>query len=157
MATTEAARRAALQRAHDVARVGYERLRLSTSSLAVQEEARFALRYAYGLLRQFEGLPPRQTRSTPARSTSSTTVWSACTRQSDESWAPLIGTDPVRADVPLRPATRSGSRLTTCGAVARSTPTFWIYAGSPDPDGTAGCATTRRTGLWRWLRPPAQT
>src|SRR5262249_40325842 len=53
------ARRAALQRAHDVARTGYERLRLSTSSLAVQEEARFALRYAYGLLRQFEGLPPR--------------------------------------------------------------------------------------------------
>jgi hypothetical protein len=56
----EAARRAALQRAHDVARANYERLRLSTSSLAVQEEARFALRYAYGLLRQFEGLPPRQ-------------------------------------------------------------------------------------------------
>ena len=56
----EAARRAALQRAHDVARASYERLRLSTSSLAVQEEARFALRYAYGLLRQFEGLPPRQ-------------------------------------------------------------------------------------------------
>jgi hypothetical protein len=27
--------------------------------LAVQEEARFALRYAYGLLREFEGLPPR--------------------------------------------------------------------------------------------------
>ena len=52
-------RRAALQRAHDVARTGYERLRLSTSSLTVQEEARFALRYAYGLLRQFEGLPPR--------------------------------------------------------------------------------------------------
>jgi hypothetical protein len=54
-----AVRRAALQRAHDAARANYERLRLSTSSLAVQEEARFALRYAYGLLREFEGLPPR--------------------------------------------------------------------------------------------------
>ena len=52
-------RRAALQRAHDMARASYERLRLSTSSLTVQEEARFALRYAYGLLREFEGLPPR--------------------------------------------------------------------------------------------------
>jgi hypothetical protein len=55
----EPVRRASLQRAHDAARANYERLRLSTSSLAVQEEARFALRYAYGLLRQFEGLPPR--------------------------------------------------------------------------------------------------
>jgi hypothetical protein len=53
-------RRAAMREAHDDARAQYERLRLSTSSLRVQEEARYALRYAYGLLRQLEGLPPRE-------------------------------------------------------------------------------------------------
>jgi hypothetical protein len=53
-------RRAAMRDAHDEARAQYERLRLITSSLQVQEEARYALRYAYGLLRQLEGEPPRE-------------------------------------------------------------------------------------------------
>jgi hypothetical protein len=53
-------RRAAMRDAHDEARAQYERLRLVTSSLRVQEEARYALRYAYGLLRQLDGEPPRE-------------------------------------------------------------------------------------------------
>jgi hypothetical protein len=39
------------------ARMHYERLRL-TASGQVQKEARYVLRYAYGLLREREGLPP---------------------------------------------------------------------------------------------------
>lgn len=39
-------------------RMHYERLRL-TASGGVQKEARYVLRYAYGLLRERRGLPPR--------------------------------------------------------------------------------------------------
>lgn len=59
-------RRTTMRHAHDEARAQYERLRLSTSSLQVQEEARYALRYAYGLLRQLEGLPPREDEVDPS-------------------------------------------------------------------------------------------
>jgi hypothetical protein len=41
------------------ARMHYEQLRLTAASEEVQKEARYALRYAYGLLREREGLPPR--------------------------------------------------------------------------------------------------
>jgi hypothetical protein len=41
------------------ARMHYERLRLTTASGGVQKEARYVLRYAYGLLREREGLPRR--------------------------------------------------------------------------------------------------
>ena len=41
------------------ARMHYERLRLTTASGEVQKEVRYVLRYAYGLLREREGLPPR--------------------------------------------------------------------------------------------------
>ncbi|MGW5434330.1 hypothetical protein ACWET9_45600 [Streptomyces sp. NPDC004059] len=60
------ARRAAMRDAHDEARSQYERLRLITSSLRVQEEARYALRYAYGLLRQLDGHPPREDEVEPS-------------------------------------------------------------------------------------------
>ena len=60
------ARRAAMREAHDDARCEYERLRLITSSLRVQEEARYALRYAYGLLRQLDGQPPREDEVDPS-------------------------------------------------------------------------------------------
>lgn len=59
-------RRAAMRDAHDEARAQYERLRLVTSSLRVQEEARYALRYAYGLLRQLDGHPPREDEVEPS-------------------------------------------------------------------------------------------
>jgi hypothetical protein len=59
-------RRAAMRDAHDEGRTQYERLRLITTSLRVQEEARYALRYAYGLLRQFEGAPPREDEVEPS-------------------------------------------------------------------------------------------
>jgi hypothetical protein len=45
--------------AHRKARVHYERLRLMSGSQGVQEAGRHVLRYAYGLLRQAEGRPPR--------------------------------------------------------------------------------------------------
>ena len=48
-----------MREAHNMARAQYERLRLSTDSLRTQEEARYALRYAFGLRRQLEGKPPR--------------------------------------------------------------------------------------------------
>jgi hypothetical protein len=41
------------------ARMHYERLRLTAASEKAQKEARYALRYAYGLLREREGKPPR--------------------------------------------------------------------------------------------------
>jgi hypothetical protein len=41
------------------ARMHYERLRLTAASGGVQKEARYVLRYAYGLVREREGLPPR--------------------------------------------------------------------------------------------------
>ena len=41
------------------ARMQYEQLRLTAASEEVQKEARYVLRYAYGLLREREGLPPR--------------------------------------------------------------------------------------------------
>jgi len=41
------------------ARMHYEQLRLTAASEEVQKEARYVLRYAYGLLREREGLPPR--------------------------------------------------------------------------------------------------
>ena len=41
------------------ARMHFERLRLTTASYGVQKEARYVLRYAYGLLREKKGLPPR--------------------------------------------------------------------------------------------------
>ncbi|MEV2242430.1 hypothetical protein [Micromonospora sp. NPDC049891] len=59
-------RRTTMREAHDEARVQFERLRLSTTSLQVQEEARYALRYGYGLLRQLEGLPPREDEVDPS-------------------------------------------------------------------------------------------
>lgn len=59
-------RRAAMRDAHDEARTQYERLRLITSSLRVQEEARYALRYAYGLLRQLDGNAPREDEVEPS-------------------------------------------------------------------------------------------
>jgi hypothetical protein len=102
----EAGRRAALQRAHDAARANYERLRLSTSSLAVQEQARFALRYAYGLLRQFEGLPPRPDELEVGPIDQLDDAWSGCTRRSGGSWAPPIqsGSSPSGpSSVPCRP------------------------------------------------------
>ena len=45
--------------AHREARVHYERLRLTAASPDVQRVARHVLRYAYGMLRQIEGKPPR--------------------------------------------------------------------------------------------------
>jgi hypothetical protein len=59
-------RRAAMRDAHDETQAQYERLRLVTSSLRVQEEARYALRYAYGLLRQLDGDPPREDEVEPS-------------------------------------------------------------------------------------------
>jgi hypothetical protein len=49
-----------LRDAHREARVQYERLRLTAASHDAQEAGRRVLRYAYGLLRQAEGKPPRQ-------------------------------------------------------------------------------------------------
>jgi hypothetical protein len=49
-----------MREAHDQARAQYERLRLTTSSLRAQEDARYALRYAYGLLRLLDGDSPRE-------------------------------------------------------------------------------------------------
>jgi hypothetical protein len=46
--------------AHRDARVNYERLRLTAVSRDIQESGRHVLRYAYGLLRQAEGKPPRE-------------------------------------------------------------------------------------------------
>jgi hypothetical protein len=59
-------RRAAMRDAHDDARAQYERLKLITSSLRAQEEARYALRYAYGLLRQVDGDSPREDEVEPS-------------------------------------------------------------------------------------------
>jgi hypothetical protein len=42
------------------ARAHFERLRLTAASLDVQTSGRCVLRYAYGLLRQAEGKPPRE-------------------------------------------------------------------------------------------------
>ena len=41
------------------ARVYYERLRLTSTSRDVQKAGRYALRYAYGIARRAEGMPPR--------------------------------------------------------------------------------------------------
>ena len=49
-----------LNEAHREARASYERLRLTAASLEVQASGRCVLRYAYGLLRQAEGKPPRE-------------------------------------------------------------------------------------------------
>jgi hypothetical protein len=49
-----------LNEAHREARAHYERLRLTAASLEVQTSGRRVLRYAYGLLRQAEGKPPRE-------------------------------------------------------------------------------------------------
>jgi hypothetical protein len=46
--------------AHREARICYERLRLIAKSREVQEAGRHVLRYAFGLLREAEGLPRRQ-------------------------------------------------------------------------------------------------
>ena len=48
-----------MHEAHRDARVHYERLRLTAVSRDTQESGRRVLRYAYGLLRQAEGMPPR--------------------------------------------------------------------------------------------------
>jgi hypothetical protein len=48
-----------MRSAHADARVHYERLRLTSASRDVQEVGRQVIRYAFGLLRQAEGLPPR--------------------------------------------------------------------------------------------------
>lgn len=48
-----------MHEAHREARIHYERLRLTAVSQDVQEAGRYVLRYAYGLLRQMEGKPPR--------------------------------------------------------------------------------------------------
>jgi hypothetical protein len=50
---------ASLHESHREARIQYERLRLTAASAATQEAARYVLRYAYGLLREIEGKPPR--------------------------------------------------------------------------------------------------
>jgi hypothetical protein len=42
------------------ARMHYERLRLTAASGKVQKEARYVLRYSYGLLREREGKPRRE-------------------------------------------------------------------------------------------------
>jgi hypothetical protein len=55
----DAEERRLLQDAHREARVYYERLRLTAASLDTQRVARDVLRYAYGVLRQVEGKPPR--------------------------------------------------------------------------------------------------
>jgi hypothetical protein len=44
---------------HREARVCYERLRLISGSREVQEAGRYVIRYAYGLVREAQGLPPR--------------------------------------------------------------------------------------------------
>ena len=44
---------------HREARVGYERLRLISSSREVQEAGRHVIRYAYGLVREAQALPRR--------------------------------------------------------------------------------------------------
>lgn len=49
----------AIRDAHLQARMHYERLRLTSSSLDVQEAARRALSYTYGIQRQAEGKPLR--------------------------------------------------------------------------------------------------
>jgi len=49
-----------MHEAHREARVYYERLRLTATSLAVQRAGRYVLRYAYGLLRQMEGKSLRE-------------------------------------------------------------------------------------------------
>jgi len=49
-----------MHEAHRDARVYYERLRLTAVSRDIQESGRRVLRYAYGLLRQAEGQPPRE-------------------------------------------------------------------------------------------------
>jgi hypothetical protein len=45
---------------HTEARGHYERLRLTVTSREAQRAGRFAIRYAYGLIRQVEGKPPRE-------------------------------------------------------------------------------------------------
>lgn len=49
-----------IREAHLNARIHYERLRLISSSLDVQRAGRKALRYAFGVLIQAEGRPPRE-------------------------------------------------------------------------------------------------
>jgi hypothetical protein len=48
-----------MQDAHREARVHFERLRLTAASPDTQKVARQVLRYAYGMIRQIEGKPPR--------------------------------------------------------------------------------------------------
>lgn len=48
-----------MRSAHEDARVGFERLRLITTSVEAQEAARYALRHALGLWRLVEGQEPR--------------------------------------------------------------------------------------------------
>ena len=50
---------ASIHESHREARIQYERLRLTAASAATQEAARYVLRYAYGLVREIEGKPPR--------------------------------------------------------------------------------------------------
>jgi hypothetical protein len=57
---SDAARLESLRDTHQDARVHYERLHLTASSLAAQGAGRRVLRYAYGLLRQADGEPPRE-------------------------------------------------------------------------------------------------
>jgi hypothetical protein len=49
-----------LRNTHAEARGHYERLRLAASSKEAQRAGRCAIRYAYGLIRQIEGKPPRE-------------------------------------------------------------------------------------------------
>jgi hypothetical protein len=51
---------ASIREAHLEARVHYERLRLISSSFAVQKTGRHVLRYSYGMIRQAQGIPPRE-------------------------------------------------------------------------------------------------
>ena len=44
-----------LYKAHEEARMYFERLRLTAASSSVQKAARYVVRYTYGLLRQLEG------------------------------------------------------------------------------------------------------
>jgi hypothetical protein len=48
-----------MSEAHRDARAHYERLRLTATSRHIQKAGRYVLRYAYGLLRQAVGEPPR--------------------------------------------------------------------------------------------------
>jgi hypothetical protein len=57
---TDAVAKATMQEATLNARASYERLRLISTSLDVQKSGRYALRYAYGIVRMAEGRLPRE-------------------------------------------------------------------------------------------------